>query len=225
MAWWSCRAGLICSRSGRSLLQSPLTTPRDAIPELLGRDDGRLASFVEAIEGLDTAHVRLVRDDAVRDEKERQAQEGAPRRSPRRRPRRSAEAFRALYQTFVDVEPAWKTSEFPFFRLGADPTLLLAMAPIGPDGRVFGTDRVLACAGRQRRRARLARRTGTISTTSDAITLPEFPTSDHAVIVAFTPGDAEFASLSRHGWRRGSRTRRLADRVYMTRACAALSTL
>ena len=123
----------------QSLLQSPLAIPRDAIPEILGRDDGRLASFAEAIEGLDTARVRMVRDDAVRDGKEsarKSAEEIAKEKA-----QRSAEAFRALYQTFVDVEPAWKTSEFPFLRLGADPTLLLAMAPIGPDGRVFGTIR------------------------------------------------------------------------------------
>jgi hypothetical protein len=101
----------------QSLVRSPLATPRDAIPELLGRDDGRLASFAEAIERLDAAHMRLVRDDAERQEK----------------------VFGALYQAFVDVEPAWKTNELPFLRLGADPALLLAMAPIGPDGHIVGT--------------------------------------------------------------------------------------
>src|SRR5262245_45994313 len=40
---------------------------------------------------------------------------------------------------FAAVEPAWRTSEFPFLRLGADPALLLAMAPVGSDGHVFGT--------------------------------------------------------------------------------------
>jgi hypothetical protein len=122
----------------QSLVQSPLANMRDAVPEVLGRDDGRLASFAEAIEALDIAHLRLVRDDGRRDQKKDNTKTSAEEIA-KERAERSARAFGALYQTFVNVEPAWKTSEFPFLRLGADPALLLSMAPIGPDGHVFGT--------------------------------------------------------------------------------------
>ena len=89
------------------------------------------------MDGLDAAHQRLVRDDGAREIKDRAkktAEEIAKEQAER-----SAQAFAALYQTFVNVEPAWKTSEFPFLRLGADPALLLAIAPIASDGQVAGT--------------------------------------------------------------------------------------
>ncbi len=121
----------------QSLLQSPLTSPREAITEVLGRDDGRLATFAEAVDNLDTAHQRLVRDDGIREIKDRAKKTAEA--IAKEQAERSAQAFAALYQTFVDVEPAWKTSEFPFLRLGADPALLLAIAPIASDGQVAGT--------------------------------------------------------------------------------------
>ncbi len=103
-----------------TVLDVPFNDLKRAIPEVLGKDDGRLASFAEAIEGLDVPHTRLVLADvAAADE--------------------AALEFQALYRAFVLVEPAWKASDFPFFRIGFDPTLLLMMLPLGPDGRLSGT--------------------------------------------------------------------------------------
>jgi hypothetical protein len=200
----------------QALVQSPLASPRDAIPELLGRDDGRLASFVEAIEGLDGAHVRLVRDDAARDEKEKASTSKTADEIAKEKADRRAAAFRALYQTFVDVEPAWKPSEFPFLRLGADPTLLLAMAPIGPDGHVFGTVAYWrALVGSDELPDSLAAWDDLDE--SDAITLPELlqlvtPLSLPARQVTL----GSIAFTGRLARRFPDST--LADRVYMTRA-------
>jgi hypothetical protein len=103
-----------------ALVDVPFNDLKGAIPEVLGKDDGRLASFAEAIEALDVPHTRLVLADVAA------ADEAEPE-------------FQALYRAFVLVEPAWKASEFPFFRIGFDPTLLLMTLPLGPDGRLSGT--------------------------------------------------------------------------------------
>jgi hypothetical protein len=198
------------------LVQSPFANLRDAIPELLGRDDGRLASFVEAIEGLDAAHVRLVLDDAGRDKKEEASTRKSTEEIAKEKTEKHAAAFKALYQTFVDVEPAWKTSEFPFLRLSADPALLLAMAPIGPDGHVFGTVAYWrAVVGSDDLPDSLAARDDLRD--SDAITLPE-------LLRLVTPLSlpARQAALGSVAFTARLATRfpdsTLADRVYMTRA-------
>jgi hypothetical protein len=198
----------------QSLLQSPLTSLREAILEVLGRDEGRLASLAEAIDALDAAHVRLVRDDAIRPNKTRTRK--SAELTAKEQAERSAQAFAALYQTFVSVEPAWKTSEFPFLRLGADPTLLLASAPIGADGHVFGTvDYWRALTGSDDLPDSLDGWKDLAE--SDPITLPELLT---LVTPLSLPGRqltvASISCASRIATRFPQTT--LADRVFMTRA-------
>jgi hypothetical protein len=121
------RSGLLVLPGGaemqplwQALVAVPFNKLKDAIPDVLGRHDGRLASFAEAVNGLDLPHTRLVLADTAA------AEEPDVR-------------FQALYRAFVDVEPAWKASEFPFFRIGFDPALLLTTLPLGSDGRLSGT--------------------------------------------------------------------------------------
>ncbi len=197
----------------QSMVRSPLTSPREAIVEVLGRDDGRLAAFAEAIDGLDVAHARLVRDDAVREQKE--SARKTAEEIPKEQAERSARAFAALYQTFVNVEPAWKTSEFPFLRLGADPGMLLSIAPIGADGHVFGTvDYWRALVGSDDLPDSLEGWDDLGE--SDAISLPELLTLITPLTLPARQATlASVAFASRFAARFPQST--LADRVYMTR--------
>ena len=202
----------------QSLVQTPLTNPRDAIPELLGRDDGRLASFVEAIEGLDAAHMRLVRDDAGRDEQETASTRKSTDEIAKEKAEKRAAAFKALYQTFVDVEPAWKTSEFPFLRLSADPALLLAMAPLGPDGHVFGTVAYWrAVVGSDDLPD--SRAAPDDLRDSDRDHIAGAPAARDAVVAACTPGDARLGGV--HGTAGDAVSRLDVGRPCLHDACVA----
>ena len=83
---------------------------------LFGRDSGRLAYFFNAIARLDEPHRRFALGLWLRDRGVR------------------LERFRALYRTFVGVDPEWDLHKTPFARPPYDPATLLAIVSVDPQG-------------------------------------------------------------------------------------------
>ena len=83
---------------------------------LFGRDSGRLAYFFDAIARLDEPHRRFALGLWVSDRGMR------------------VDRFRALYRTFVNVDPEWSIHNTPFARPPYDPATLLAVVSVDPQG-------------------------------------------------------------------------------------------
>lgn len=80
------------------------------------RDTGRFAYFADSIARLDPAHQRFALGLWIADRGIR------------------LDRFRALYRTFVSVEPRWPVSTHPYMRPLYDPATLLGVIAVGPQG-------------------------------------------------------------------------------------------
>ncbi len=100
-----------------ALLGESLAVADRALTTLLTKDDGRLAYFVETVASLDEGQLALVF-----------GVDPAPEAMTRH--------ARAVYATFVNVEPAWRPNDFPFLRITLDPAVLLTTFRPSPDGRL-----------------------------------------------------------------------------------------
>lgn len=102
------------------LIGEPMAEPARTVPELLGKDNGRLAYFVDAVAELDPARYPLVFGPAGDIESR-------------------LDHLRSVYRTFVDIEPSWKLGDTPFVRIGVDPALLLELLSTDAEGRLRHT--------------------------------------------------------------------------------------
>lgn len=99
------------------LVDRRLEEPVEFIRRLLAKDDGRLAFLYDTVAQLEPRLQTALFD-------------GAERTGPR------VETFERHYRWFREVDPAWKVGTRPFFRPAIDPSTVLALLDIGPDGRI-----------------------------------------------------------------------------------------
>lgn len=99
------------------LVDQRLEEPVEFIRRLVGKDDGRLAFLYDTVAQADPRLQTALFD-------------GATRTEPR------IEAFERHYRWFREVDPSWNVGTRPFFRPAIDPSLVLALLDVGPDGRV-----------------------------------------------------------------------------------------
>lgn len=99
-----------------ALVDEPLERADRFARVLFDRDAGRLAYFVDAITRLDAPRQRFALGLWIAD------------------PGIRLDRFRALYRTFVDVEPQWSVAVRPFSRPLYDPATLLGVVAVGPQG-------------------------------------------------------------------------------------------
>lgn len=98
------------------LVDVPPTQPAAFIRRLFGTDDGRLAFFYDALSHLDAPRLTFAigRPGISRDERDR--------------------LCRALYRSFVDIDPEWNLQALPFSRPTTSPLLWLLEVGVGPAG-------------------------------------------------------------------------------------------
>lgn len=99
------------------LVDRRLEEADEFIRRLLAKDEGRLAFLYDTVAQLEPRLQVALFD-------------GAGRTEPR------LETFDRHYRWFREVDPTWKVGTRPFFRPAIDPSTVLALLDIGPDGRV-----------------------------------------------------------------------------------------
>jgi hypothetical protein len=87
------------------------------VPALLGRDDGRVAYYYDAIAQLDEPHRRFAA--------------GGPASGPD-----AAATLRRLFRVFRRVSPEWNAAAYPYYRPPVDPAVVLRVIRVTPDGRL-----------------------------------------------------------------------------------------
>jgi len=99
-----------------ALVDEKIDRPDRFARALFDRDNGRLAYFVHTLAHLDPGHQKFALGLQISD--------GSTR----------LERFRALYKTFVDVDPNWSVANVPFVRPAYDPAMLLMTVQVTASG-------------------------------------------------------------------------------------------
>jgi len=99
-----------------ALVEERIDRPDRFARALFDRDNGRLAYFVHTLAHLDAGHQKFALGLPISDSSTR------------------LERFRALYKTFVDVDPNWSVATAPFVRPAYDPAVVLMTVQVSASG-------------------------------------------------------------------------------------------